>query len=63
MAKNSQLERVTTPGRRRGSTLLARLEDLVGPLSELPFGSAVSPAMPDVGQPLKRRQTPKRAQR
>jgi hypothetical protein len=64
MAKRSHLERMTTRARgRRGSTLMARLEYLLAPLAELPFGSAVSPAIPDIGQPLKRRRATKRSRR
>jgi hypothetical protein len=64
MAKKSHLERVTTHARsRRVRSLKARLEDLVSPFSRLSFGSAVSPAIPDVGQPTKRRRTRTRAQR
>ena len=64
MAKKSHLARITTRARgRRGNTFMARLEDLLAPLSELPFGSAVSPAIPDVGRPLKRRRTTSRSPR
>ena len=62
MVRKSPQQRVTAGTRsRRNSSLRARLEDLLSPFSQLPFGSAVSPAVPDVGLPVKRRRTPKRA--
>jgi len=63
MTKKSPQQRMTAgTGSRRHNSLRARLEDLLSPFSQLPFGSAVSPAIPDIGQPVKRRRTPKRVQ-